>query len=238
MNLYQKLIEVQKAVSYLKKDNQGYQFKYVSSADTLAPIRVAMDEHGVLLMVKIVGHVLGDKETKGEGKQLLTELDIVFTWVNAEKPEEVIDCPFYAQGLDTGEKGVGKALTYAEKYFLLKFFHIATDKEDPDGNQGGSRSPKQQPSPKRDQPPAPAARASEPPLTRVGTPMPGETGEAATEQQLKKMHAVAKEKNLTREQFLGICGEQTGRTIGHANELTKREASRVIESLNQIGAAQ
>ena len=28
-----------------------------------------------------------------------------------------------------GEKGVGKALTYGKKYFLLKFFNIATDKD-------------------------------------------------------------------------------------------------------------
>lgn len=44
--------------------------------------------------------------------------------------------PFYAQGIDTeGEKGVGKALTYAEKYFLLKQFNIATDTDDPDSFQ-------------------------------------------------------------------------------------------------------
>ena len=40
---------------------------------------------------------------------------------------------FYGQGVDiSGEKGVGKALTYAEKYFLLKFFNIPTDEADPD----------------------------------------------------------------------------------------------------------
>ena len=30
---------------------------------------------------------------------------------------------------------MGKALTYGEKYFLLKFFNIATDKDDPDSFQ-------------------------------------------------------------------------------------------------------
>ena len=37
--------------------------------------------------------------------------------------------------MDDGEKGVGKALTYAEKYFMLKFFNIPTDKDDPDSFQ-------------------------------------------------------------------------------------------------------
>ena len=30
------------------------------------------------------------------------------------------------------EKGLGSALTYAERYFLLKYFHIATDEDDID----------------------------------------------------------------------------------------------------------
>src|SRR5690606_10249645 len=43
---------------------------------------------------------------------------------------------WYGQGIDiAGEKGVGKALTYAEKYYLLKTFNIATDKDDPDSFQ-------------------------------------------------------------------------------------------------------
>ncbi|MNP04955.1 ERF superfamily protein [compost metagenome] len=45
----------------------------------------------------------------------------------------MIECPWYSQGVDiAGEKGVGKALTYGEKYFILKFFNIPTDKDDPD----------------------------------------------------------------------------------------------------------
>jgi hypothetical protein len=58
------------------------------------------------------------------------------TWVNAEQPEETIECSWYGQGVDiAGEKGVGKALTYSEKYFMLKFFNIPTDKDDPDSFQ-------------------------------------------------------------------------------------------------------
>jgi len=42
---------------------------------------------------------------------------------------------FYSQGVDlAGEKGVGKALTYAEKYFFMKYFHVPTGKDDPDSD--------------------------------------------------------------------------------------------------------
>ncbi len=56
MTLHQKLIEIRKTCSYLKKDNQGYQFKYVSSSQTLGTLRGAMDEHGVLLIPRVTGH--------------------------------------------------------------------------------------------------------------------------------------------------------------------------------------
>jgi len=135
MNLYQKLIEVRKACPYLRKDNKGYGYQYVSSSQTLGALREAMDKHGVLLVPEITGHTTSEKPTKKEGMQIFTELTIKFTWINAESPEERIECPWYGQGLDTGEKGVGKALTYAEKYFMLKFFNVATDKDDPDSFQ-------------------------------------------------------------------------------------------------------
>ena len=134
-NIYEKLIEVRKSCEYLKKDNAGFQFKFVSSSQTLGSLRKAMDEQGLLLIPSVLENKVSDHTTSKDGHEYFTELVMTFTWVNAEKPEERIDCKWYGQGLDTGEKGVGKALTYAEKYFLLKFFNIATDKDDPDSFQ-------------------------------------------------------------------------------------------------------
>lgn len=103
-----------------------------------------MDEVGLLLIPsvtssKVATDIYEKQDNKGNIKRTVdyfTELEIDFTWVNAEKPEETITCHWYGQGVDTaGEKGVGKALTYAEKYFMLKFFNIPTDKDDPDSFQ-------------------------------------------------------------------------------------------------------
>ena len=138
LNIYQKLVEVRKGVLYLQKENQGHQFKYVSSSQTLSALREKMDELGLLLVPSILEEHLHTKWANKEAgaTEHMTELVVEFTWINAEKPEEKITCRWYGQGLDTGEKGVGKAVTYAEKYFLLKFFNIATDKDDPDAFQG------------------------------------------------------------------------------------------------------
>lgn len=135
MNLYEKLVEVRKTCKYLKKDNKGHQFQYVSSSQTLGTLRDAMDKFGLILVPNVIGHSVQHGQTAKGGKEVFTELEMEFTWINAEKPDETIKVPFYAQGVDNSEKGVGKALTYGEKYFMLKFFNIATDKDDPDSFQ-------------------------------------------------------------------------------------------------------
>jgi hypothetical protein len=161
-NIYQKLVAVRKQITGIHKDaktNFGDKFKYVSSNNILSMVRPLLDEQNLVLVVSVTGHDLIDKwrpEQAGVKPQNehFTQLEIAFTWVNADKPDETIPCAFYGQGLDTGEKGVGKALTYAMKYFLLQFFQVPTDEDDPDGhgrpeqserNGNGSRQRLEQP---------------------------------------------------------------------------------------------
>jgi len=141
MNIYQKLIEVRKSVPYLKKDNEGFKFSFVSSSQTLGTLRAAMDEMGLLLIPSVLADEVRDHKTAKGGHEYFTKISIKFVWVNAENPEEQVESMWIGQGLDSGEKGVGKAVTYAEKYFLLKFFNIATDKDDPDSFQDKFKGP-------------------------------------------------------------------------------------------------
>lgn len=145
MNIWEKLIEVRKVVPYLQKENSSVQYSYVSSSQVLANCKSKMDELQLLLIPSVNGHKVSEsivEQYDKEGRVIkrtttyFTELDLTMMWVNAEKPDETITCTWYGQGVDiAGEKGVGKALTYAEKYFMLKFFNIATDKDDPDSFQ-------------------------------------------------------------------------------------------------------
>ena len=54
MNIYQKLIEVRKEVEFLVKDEQGFQYKYVSGSSVLNTIRPKMDELGLMLITNIL----------------------------------------------------------------------------------------------------------------------------------------------------------------------------------------
>jgi len=137
--LWQRLAVIQEAIDRIAKDKRNVQqgFDYVSSDAVLATIREAMCDQRLLLMVQIDDATLHLKSVGDKGWHM-TELRLRFTWINSDSPEERIEVPFYGQGTDPHEKGVGKALTYAEKYFLLKQFHLPTDKEDPDAHEEGA----------------------------------------------------------------------------------------------------
>jgi len=132
LNLYQKLIKVRESVKYLQKGNKGDRFNYVSSSQVLGAIRQNLDKHNVYLKTEIINAEVHEKVRSNGNIWNLTCVTLRYTWINADNPEEQDVSEFYAQGLDDSEKGVGKACTYGEKYFLLKSFNIPTDKLDPD----------------------------------------------------------------------------------------------------------
>ena len=134
MNLYEKLLNIQKAVDSMIKDGKNTSDKYdfASDENVLDRFRPLMDDAGLLLIPEILGTAVREGTTRSGTVRFLTELTMTWIWHDAESGEE-LRCPWYAQGVDlAGEKGVGKALTYGEKYFLLKFFHVPTRRDDPD----------------------------------------------------------------------------------------------------------
>lgn len=134
MKLHEKLLAIQTSVDTIIKDGKNVSDKYdfASDENVLAVFRPLMDAHGLLLIPRVVNARLHEGATRSGTARFLTELDLTMTWYDVETGD-TLDVPWYAQGVDlAGEKGVGKALTYGEKYFLLKFFHVGTSKDDPD----------------------------------------------------------------------------------------------------------
>lgn len=134
MNLYQKLVDIQKAVRSLKKDASASSYQYVSGSKVLDAVRERMDNLGVLLVQQVdeIENTRIDYQVKsGSKSELLSKVMMTFTWIDAESGEK-LPVKFGANGMNNWDKGLGSALTYAERYFLLKFFHIATDEDDVD----------------------------------------------------------------------------------------------------------
>lgn len=78
----------------------------------------------------------GEKTYQGNTTKtttFFTRIRTVYTFVNIDKPEETISTIVYSEGIDPGDKGSGKAMTYADKYALMKAYKISTG-DDPDQN--------------------------------------------------------------------------------------------------------
>lgn len=136
MSIYEKLLEMQRRVDNVVKDGKNTSDKYdfASDENVLDTFRPMMDELSLLLIPQVSSAALHEGQTKSGTVRYLTEMWFNMIWCDVETGEQLA-VPWYAQGVDlAGEKGVGKAATYAEKYFLLKFFHVPTKRDDPDSD--------------------------------------------------------------------------------------------------------
>lgn len=145
LNLYQKLAKIGSEIRGLGKDKDGElgKYKYVTGDKVLDNIKPLMVELGIILKQEIlsIDNVRQDYATKnGHKSEILSKVMMRFTWVDCDSGEKDENL-FGANGQNGWDKGVGSALTYGERYFLLKFFHIATDEDDID-NPDSKNDPK------------------------------------------------------------------------------------------------
>lgn len=134
MAIYQKLLALQKAVIGLTKDKKSTSYDYVSGDKILSIVRPTMDELGLLLVSEVLDYTFTriDYNTKnGQKSEMFCSLRMRFTWIDSETGE-TLQCMWASSGMNNWDKSLGSAITYAERYFLLKQFHIATDKDDVD----------------------------------------------------------------------------------------------------------
>jgi len=131
LNIYQKLVEIRQSVEYLRKEAKGYQYSYTKESQVIAAVRPKMDELGVLLTIDMLKPEISVQE--GSGK--IIQIGFEFTFINAENPLEQVVKHLWLQDTAGDPKKIGGLLTYAHRYFLLKFFQIATDDLDIDAYQ-------------------------------------------------------------------------------------------------------
>ena len=139
MSIYKKLLNIQQKINGLSKDTKSNTYQYVSGSKVLENIKPMMNELGLLLKQE----VLSIENTRQDYKtgigtnyekpksEILSKVMMRFTWIDCDTGEKDENL-FGANGQNEWEKGLGSALTYAERYFLLKYFHIATDEDDID----------------------------------------------------------------------------------------------------------
>ncbi|WP_053032131.1 ERF family protein [Staphylococcus haemolyticus] len=140
LNLFQKIADVKANIDGFTKDTKGYNYSYVSGSQVLHRIRNKMIEHN-LLLVPYTENEEVTETTNAKGKpEHIVKLKLTYKWINSDNPQEILEVPFFAVGQqDDVSKAHGTALTYAERYFLMKFFNIPTDEDDADAKQKQER---------------------------------------------------------------------------------------------------
>lgn len=127
-NIFQRISAVMQDVQYLAKDDQiefgKTKYRAISEEKVTTTIRKSLITHGIVIVpVK--------QEHSKDG--VLTTVDVTYRIQNVEDESDYIEAVSSGTGVDTQDKGVGKAMTYAYKYLLLRTFAIPTG-EDPDKN--------------------------------------------------------------------------------------------------------
>lgn len=125
LNLYQKISAVMRDVEYLSKDDaiefKSTKYKAISEEKVTSTVRESLIRNGLIILPVEQSHKREDT---------LTTVDVKYKIVDIDSGQfELLASS--GTGVDTQDKGVGKAMTYSYKYLLLRTFAIPTG-EDPD----------------------------------------------------------------------------------------------------------
>lgn len=139
MNLWQKMSAVMKDIEYLAKDDsismgKGSSYKAISEEKVTRTVRESLIKNGLVIIPTEQEHFREDftsKDSYGNDKVTrLTTVNVKYKIIDIETGNfEILSSS--GTGVDSQDKGVGKAMTYCFKYALLRSFAIPTG-EDPD----------------------------------------------------------------------------------------------------------
>lgn len=123
-NIYQRLNAVMAEVDYIQKSDKrvNNQYRFVSHDQVVGVLHKPLTKHGIAVIPSILEHSQAGTATT---------VKIQVSFINIDEPTDRIDTIHFGYGIDGGDKGIGKAISYAVKYALLKTFCLETG-DDPD----------------------------------------------------------------------------------------------------------
>ena len=139
VQLYQKIQQVSIEDMNLEKDMEvgsgNFSYKAVSDTQVTLAVKRAEEKNKIVSIPTSQELVNSEvlKRLDKNNKETITYVDTIkmtLTIIDIETGES-IQVESFGKGIDSGDKGFGKASTYARKYALLNAYKIATG-EDPD----------------------------------------------------------------------------------------------------------
>lgn len=146
MNIFQRMSAVTAELQTVAKNltvstGKNNTYKAVSERDIIDAVKPIEVKHGIYSYPydrQVIESQILESESEYQGKvskktTFFSRIKTTYRFVNVDKPDEYIDMVTFAEGIDAQDKGSGKAMTYADKYALMKAYKISTG-DDPDQN--------------------------------------------------------------------------------------------------------
>ena len=142
MNIFQRMAAITAELRTVAKNlnvetGNGKSYKAVAEKDVLDNVKPLEEKYGVYSYAfkrETVESCRLEQTTKfGTKTVFYTRIKTVYRFVNIDEPTDYMETESFSVGLDSGDKGDGKAMTYGDKYALMKGYKITTG-EDPDQN--------------------------------------------------------------------------------------------------------
>lgn len=211
LNIYQRMSRITNELGAVAKNlTVGYgrnSYKAVGEADVLDAVKPAEEKWGIYSYPARRRTISVDtlstsgtktdqygKESSVERVQFIFRIETTYRFVNIDNPAEYIDIISFGDGIDSADKAPGKAMTYSDKYALLKAYKIQTGDDpdkDPSPNFTGA---------------TPAGRETPPPQQpTANTPQEAPAVKTVSPEQIALMHTIFSPERLARMcQLLGI----------------------------------
>lgn len=143
-NIYQRMAAITAELQTVAKNlnvetGKGKGYKAVSERDVIDAVKPLEAKHGVYSYPasrRVLESAALESESEWNGKvtkktTFFERIETVYRFVNTDDPADFIETTTFAEGIDSQDKGSGKAMTYADKYALMKAYKISTG-DDPD----------------------------------------------------------------------------------------------------------
>lgn len=142
-NIFQRMAAISVEMATVAKNltvGEGKsKYKAVSERDIIDAVKPLEAKFGVYsypVSRRVLESNLLESESTYNGNTtkkttFMTRIETTYRFVNVDKPDEFIEIVSFAEGIDSQDKGSGKAMTYADKYALMKAYKISTG-DDPD----------------------------------------------------------------------------------------------------------
>ena len=144
LNIHQRMAAITAELQTVAKNlnvetGKGKGYKAVSERDVIDAVKPLEAKHGVYSYPasrRVLESAALESESEWNGKvtkktTFFERIETVYRFVNTDDPTDFIETTTFAEGIDSQDKGSGKAMTYADKYALMKAYKISTG-DDPD----------------------------------------------------------------------------------------------------------